>query len=67
MMGLAEILEPKPKVQVPVEIANPGEPPDLDRNGLDEPLGSSGDRLKGPPLDEVKARAHAKRTVKRRR
>ncbi len=67
MIGLAEILEPKPKREAPIEVTNPGKPLDLDRDGLDESFGAAGARMKGPPLDSVKARARAGRPVKRRR
>jgi hypothetical protein len=67
MLGLAEILEPRPKVEVPIEIASPGEPPNIDLDGLDEPLGPMGDRMVGPPMDEIRAKARAGRTSKRRR
>ena len=46
MIGLAEVLQPRPKQEIPIEIANPGEPPNIDRDGLDEPLGNDGARLK---------------------
>lgn len=67
MIGLAEILQPKPKQDAPIEVTNPGKPLDLDRDGLDESFGDSGARMKGPPLDAVKARARSGRPVKRRR
>lgn len=67
MIGLAEVLEPKPKREAPIEVTNPGKPLDLDRDGLDESFGEVGARMKGPPLDSVKAKARAGRPVKRRR
>jgi hypothetical protein len=67
MIGLAEVLQPRPKEEIPIEIANPGEPPNIDKDGLDEPFGDSGDRLVGPPLDRIKAAARGGRPVKRRR
>ena len=67
MIGLAEILQPKPKAEISVEITNPGKPLDIDKDGLDEIFGATGDRLKGPPLDSVKARARVGRPAKRRR
>lgn len=67
MLGLAEVLEPKQKPRIAAIVDHPGEPLDLDRRGLDESFGDDGSRLKGPPLDEVKAKAHAGRRIKRRR
>ncbi len=67
MLGLGEILQPRPKEEIPIEIANPGEPPNIDKNGLDEAFGDQGGRLVGPPLDAIKARARAGRPIKRRR
>ena len=67
MIGLAEILESKPKVDVPVEIAAPGEPPNIDLDGLDEPWGAQGERMVAPPMDDLKAKAAPSKTVKRRR
>jgi hypothetical protein len=67
MIGLAEVLEPKPKVEIPVEIAAPGEPPNIDLDGLDEPWGEQGERMVAPPLDQIKAKSRAGRTRKRRR
>jgi len=67
MLGLAEVLEPKQKPRIAAIVDHPGEPLDLDRRGLDESFGNDGSRLKGPPLDEVKARAVAGRRIKRRR
>ena len=67
MLGLAEILEPKQKPRIAAIVDHPGEPLDLDRRGLDESFGEAGSRLKGPPLDDVKAKAHTGRRIKRRR
>lgn len=67
MLGLAEILQPRPKQEIPIEVANPGEPPDIDRKGLDEALGDSGDRIVGPPMNRIKAAARTGRPAKRRR
>lgn len=67
MLGLAEVLEPKQKPRPAAIVDHPGDPLDLDRRGLDESFGDDGSRLKGPPLDEVKARAVAGRRIKRRR
>jgi hypothetical protein len=67
MLGLAEILQPKPKQEIPIEIANPGEPPDIDRKGLDEALGDTGDRIVGPPMDRIKSTGRDGRPAKRRR
>ena len=67
MIGLAEVLEPKPKAEVPIEIETPGEPPNIDQDGLDEPWGESGERMVAPPMDDIKAKASASKTTKRRR
>ena len=67
MIGLAEILQPKPKQDAPIEIATPGEPPNIDTNGLDEPLGAQGERMVGPPMDYLKARGRPTSRLKRRR
>jgi hypothetical protein len=67
MIGLAEVLQPKPKVEVPIEIATPGEPPNIDTDGLDEMIGPSGERMVGPPMDTIKAKAKRTHVTKRRR
>ena len=67
MIGLAEILQPRPKAEIPIEIATPGEPPNIDTTGLDEPIGVGTERMVGPPMDDLKAKARTGRTVKRRR
>jgi hypothetical protein len=66
MIGLAEVLQPKPKVEVPIEIATPGEPPNIDIDGLDEPFGEAR-RMVGPPMDQIKAKGRSGRSRKRRR
>ncbi|MEY4373546.1 MAG: hypothetical protein RL219_2315 [Actinomycetota bacterium] len=67
MLGLGEILQPKPKQEIPVQFETPGEPPDIDRKGLDEVFGAEGKRLSGPPLDTIKSRAALVKRIKRRR
>jgi hypothetical protein len=67
MIGLAEVLEPRPKVEVPIEIATPGEPPNIDTNGLDEDIAGGSNRMVGPPLDRIKSKQRVGRTTKRRR
>lgn len=67
MIGLAEILEPKPKQEIPIEIVTPGEPPNIDTDGLDDAVAGTTSRMKGPPLDAVKAKARVSRPTKRRR
>lgn len=67
MIGLAEILQPRPKQEIPIEIATPGEPPNIDTGGLDEVFGERGDRLVGPPMDHIKARGRSTTRTKRRR
>ena len=69
MIGLAEVLQPRAKAEIPIEIETPGEPPNIDTNGLDEPFGIVGDRMVGPPMDQLRARGKGKvtRTTKRRR
>lgn len=67
MIGLAEVLETRPKAEIPIEIATPGEPPNIDTDGLDEPFGVGSERMVAPPMDRLKAKTRAGRTVKRRR
>lgn len=67
MIGLAEVLEPKPKQEIPIEIVTPGEPPNIDTDGLDDAVAGTTSRMKGPPLDSVKAKARPGRPKKRRR
>jgi len=67
MIGLAEVLQPKPKQEIPIEIVTPGEPPNIDTDGLDDAVAGTTSRMKGPPLNSVKAKAKPPRPVKRRR
>jgi len=67
MIGLAEVLDPKPKADVPIEIETPGEPPNIDQDGLDEPWGDAGERMVAPPMDTIKAKSGSTKAVKRRR
>lgn len=67
MIGLAEVLQPKPKQEIPVEIVTPGEPPNIDTDGIDDLVVGTTSRMKGPPLNAVKAQARPPRPVKRRR
>ena len=67
LIGLAEVLAPKPKVEIPIEIATPGEPPNIDTKGLDEAFGDDGERLVGPPMDRLKSQIRSTQSVKRRR
>ena len=59
MLGLRDVLYGKPKEDSIIEIEASGEPPNIDLDGLDEPLGGD-QRLVGPPLDDIKARAHVR-------
>ena len=61
LLGLRDALEGKPKEDIVIQVDADGEPPDIDRTGLDDEFHPGG-RLSGPPLDELKARAEATRT-----
>ena len=53
MLALHEIYYGPQEDTIQIQIDAEGDPPDLDRVGLDELL-SDGSRLVGPPLDELK-------------
>jgi hypothetical protein len=66
MLGLRDVLYGKPKEDSIIEIESSGDPPNIDLDGLDEPIGRD-HRLVGPPLDEIKARAHRRRSTRKGR
>jgi hypothetical protein len=66
MLGLRDVLYGKPKEDSVIEIESSGDPPNIDLDGLDEPLGRD-HRMIGPPLDDIKSRAHVRRRGSRAR
>ena len=66
MLGLRDVLYGKPKEDSIIEIESAGDPPNIDLDGLDEPIGRD-HRMVGPPLDEIKARAHHHRSTRKGR
>lgn len=54
MMGLREVFEPRVKPDDVIEIESSGDPPDIDRDGLHEAVGTA-HRMDGPPLARIKA------------
>ena len=66
MLGLREILEGPKKEQIVIQAEAPGEPPDIDRRGFEAPL-EDGSLAVGPPLDDLKDKAHATRRSHRLR
>lgn len=65
MMGLHQAMFGKPDEETVIEIESSGDPPDIDRRGLDEMLDPHR-RLVGPPLDHIKARSATPRRRRRR-
>jgi hypothetical protein len=64
MLGLREVLEGPKKEQVVIQVDAPGEPPDIDRRGLEAEL-DDGRMAVGPPLDDLKDKAQATRRSRR--
>ena len=60
MLGLREVLEGPKKEQIVIQAEAPGEPPDIDRRGLEAEL-DDGRMAVGPPLDDLKDKAKATR------
>ncbi len=60
MLGLREALEGPQKETIVIQAEAPGEPPDVDRVGLQAEL-DDGRRAVGPPLDDLKEKAEASR------
>ena len=58
MLGLREVLEGPKKEQIVIQAEAPGEPPDIDRRGLEAEL-DDGRMAVGPPLDDLKDKAQA--------
>ena len=69
MMGLQQAMFGKPHEEAVIEVETSGDPPNIDRDGLDEQF-TDDSRLVGPPLDEIKARrrpVRPSRSSRRRR
>ena len=66
MLGLREVLEGPKKEKIVIQAEAPGEPPDIDRRGFEAPL-EDGSLAVGPPLDDLKDKAHATRRSHRLR
>jgi hypothetical protein len=64
MLGLREVLEGPKKEQIVIQTDAPGEPPDIDRRGLEAEL-DDGRLAVGPPLDDLKDKARATRRSRR--
>jgi len=64
MLGLREVLEGPKKEQIVIQAEAPGEPPDIDRRGLEAEL-DDGRMAVGPPLDDLKDKAKATRRSRR--
>jgi len=60
MLGLRDVLEGPKKETIVIQADAPGEPPDVDKLGLQAKL-EDGRRAVGPPLDELKDQADASR------
>jgi hypothetical protein len=66
MLGLREVLEGPQKEKIVIQAEMPGEPPDIDKLGLQAEL-DDGRLAVGPPLDDLKAQAAASRRSARAR
>ncbi len=66
MLGLRDVLEGPKKEKIVIQAEAPGEPPDIDRRGFEAPL-EDGSLAVGPPLDDLKDKAHATRRSHRLR
>jgi hypothetical protein len=66
MLGLRDVLEGPQKETIVIQAEAPGEPPDVDRVGLQAEL-DDGRRAVGPPLDDLKEKAEASRRAARSR
>jgi hypothetical protein len=66
MLGLRDVLEGPRKEKIVIQAEVPGEPPDIDKLGLQAEL-DDGSLAVGPPLDELKAKAAASRRSTRSR
>jgi hypothetical protein len=66
MLGLRDVLEGPQKEKIVIQAEVPGEPPDIDKLGLQAEL-DDGSLAVGPPLDELKEKAAATRRSARRR
>jgi hypothetical protein len=67
MLGLRDALEGPKEELIVIQAEVPGEPPDIDRKGLQAEL-EDGSLAVGPPLDQLKDQAAAaRRKAKRRR
>lgn len=66
MLGLRDALEGPKEELIVIQAEVPGEPPDIDRNGLHTEL-EDGSLAVGPPLDQLKDQAAAARRKAKRR
>jgi hypothetical protein len=66
MLGLRDVLEGPQKEKIVIQAEVPGEPPDIDKVGLQTEL-EDGRLAVGPPLDELKDQAAASRRSGRAR
>ena len=60
MLGLRDVLEGPKKETIVIQVDAAGDPPDVDRLGLQAQL-DDGRRAVGPPLDDLKGQAEASR------
>ena len=61
---LREVLEGPKKEEIVIQVDASGEPPDIDRRGLEAEL-DDGRMAVGPPLDDLKNKAQATRRSRR--
>ena len=66
MLGLRDVLEGPQKEKIVIQAEMPGEPPDIDKLGLQAEL-DDGRLAVGPPLDDLKEQAAASRRAPRSR
>jgi hypothetical protein len=66
MLGLRDVLEGPKKEKIVIQAEVPGEPPDIDKLGLQAEL-EDGSLAVGPPLDALKDQAAATRRSPRSR
>jgi hypothetical protein len=66
MLGLRDVLEGPKKEKIVIQAEVPGDPPDIDKLGLQAEL-EDGRLAVGPPLDELKDKAAATRRSARAR
>ena len=66
MLGLRDVLEGRPKEEIPIQAEASGDPPHLDVDGLDEQLDDRR-RMVGPPLERIEDLSSLTRSKRRRR